>query len=358
MTKCTVPPTEQLTSEPAAAGEPPMKKQKVEGGAAVVTASANITESSTENLVAKTSGRSRKRKRSKRKIKFQNPCHEMPQFKNGDFHNLLWMYFDEKDAGKNQYPDYNTINDPELKLPGVTSFLTTCKLAGLIGKGRGKTKKKSKQQSCLAIIQKLGLVPMEKFVDTLAFTIKKSGNAQTKSKKPAKLIIEYASYLQGNFKGTLEAYLRKNNPENRIILKFELVKNDKEPGVLDFITSCSTVKGDHIGIGCHKIKKKSIQLACLECMLKMKLLTKEEHLQKHPAEIPIDKVVKENQEAGESSKLQKTPNVKEDVTVEKQDVGESAKMKPEADSMEKVTVVKQDGGPSKKLEETEVAKEA
>jgi len=356
MTKCTVPPTEQLTSEPAV-GEPPMKKQKVEGGAAVVTASANITESNTENLVAKTSGRPRKRKRSKSKTKFQNPCHEMPQFKYGDFQCLLWMYFKEKDAEKNQWPIYKTISDPELKLPGVTSFLTTCKFAGLIGKGRGQSKKKSKQQSCLAIIQKLGLVPNEKFVDTLAFTIKKTGRAQTKSKKQAKPIIEYGSYLQGNFKGTLEAYLKKNNPANRIILESKRVPNDKDPK-WDFVTSCSTVEGGHVGSGRAKIKKKSIQLACLECMLKMKLLTKEEHFQKHPAEIPIDKVANENQEAGESSKLQKTPNVKEDVTVEKQDVGESAKMKPEAGSMEKVTVIKQDGGPLKKLEKTEVAKEA
>lgn len=346
MTKFTVSSTEQLTSDQAG-GEPPMKKQKVEGGAAVATASANITASSTEDLLAKTSGRSRKRKRSKSKNKFQNPCHEMPQFKCGDFQGLLWMYYNKKDAEKKPCPAFKTINDPELKLPGVTSFVTTCKVDGLIVKGRGNTKKKSKQLSCLAIIQKLGLVPSEKLVDTMALNIKAPASAhKKKSIKPAKPIIEYSSYLQGNFKGTLEAYLRKNDPQNRIILKSEEFPNAKETV---FVTRCSTVGGDLIGTGRDKIKKKSIQLACLDYMLNMKLLTKKQHFKKHPAAVETDKTVKENQDASKSSKPQEAPAVNEDVAAEKQEVGEPEKGKPEADRKEEVAMVNQNAGDPPKM---------
>jgi len=387
MTKCTGPSTEQVTSEPAAGGEPPMKKQKVEGGAAIVTASANITESSTEKVVAKTSGKSRKRKRSKRsKNKFQNPCHEMAQYKCGDFLSILWMYCNMKKCVKKEYPVCKTINDPELKLPGVTSFFTTCKVVGIIGKGRANTKRKSKQLACLSVIQRLGLVPKEIWVDTLAFSVKKSVAVKSQ-KKPIKPVIEYSSYLQGNFKGTLEVYLRQFNPPNRIILKSDpLPPNDNNEII--FVTSCCTVKGDHIGTARHKIKKKSVQLACLQCMLSMKLITKEEHLQKHPAPIATDVVAQEDKEAGESSKLEKTPNVKEDVVVEKPDEtpnvkedvvvekpeetpnvkediivekpdgGESAKVKAETDNNDKGAEVKQDTDDSSKMpEEAEVSKE-
>jgi len=321
-----------------------MKKQKVEGGAAVATASANITASSTENLLAKTSGRSRKRKRSKSKNKFQNPCHEMPQFKSGNFQGLLWMYFNKKDGAEKPFPVFKTFNDPELKLPGVTSFVTTCKVDGLIAKGRGNTKKKSQQLSCLAIIQKLGLVPSEKSVNTMAFNITAPAAAhKKKSIKPAKPIIEYKSYLQGNFKGTLEAHLRKNDPQNRII-----VKSEESPKETVFVTRCSTVRGNLVGTGRDKIKKKSIQLACLDYMLNVKLLTTKQHFEKHPAVAATDKIVKENQDASKSSKPQEAA-AEEDLVVEKQEVGEPEKGKPEADRKEEVAMVKQNAGDPPKM---------
>jgi len=75
---------------------------------------------------------------------------------------------------------------------------------------------------------------------------------------------------------------------NSVILESEIVRNGNEE---EFVTTCATVKGTHKGCGKHKkSKKKSIQLAYLSCMLDMKLISKEEHLEQLSQASMKDKV--------------------------------------------------------------------
>jgi len=270
--------TKQPTSEQCE--EPPMKKQKVEGGGAVATASTDYTELTTED-VKKTAGRPKKRKGTRSK---KTPYHDMPQFKDQDYQSILRTFLQRKGV-VNPTPVYKTKVDKALDIPGCVFYVTTCNVDGLIGKGRGKTVKMSKKMACLHIIQEQGLVPKEKCVDTMALTLLLT--QPKKAEKPTKPIIEYKSYLQGDFKGALERYLKKNDPGNKVVLKFEIVNPGKEQ---EFVTTCTAVKGSQKGCGSHKAKKKSIQLAYLNCILDMKLISKEQHLEKHPSAVVKGKV--------------------------------------------------------------------
>jgi len=356
--------TEEPTREPCM--EPPMKKQKVVGGGAVATATSANDELSSE-YVQKTVGRPGKRKRSRSKNKFRAPCNEMPLFKAQEYMTILKIYLQKIKGMKNPFLIFETAEDPALKIPGCTFFVSTCKIGGLIGKGRGRTKKKAKQKACLHIIQKEGLVPKKAMVDTMDVTLpppEKKGAG-----KPPTPIIEYKSYLQGNFKGALDRYLKKNDLGNSVILESDIVRNGNEQ---EFVTTCATVKGIHKGCGNHKVKKKSIQLAYLSCMLDMKLISKEEHLEKLPQALMKEKVAAKSQGSSEKEEDGEQSNAlidkameTEDFVSEKQKVDEpSKKVKEEiedhqaqytsAAKEEKVMNEKQtEIGASKMEEETE-----
>lgn len=265
---------ENSTSEPCE--EPPTKKQKVEGGAAVATATADDTELSTENVM-KTGGRPKKRKRSKSKSEFKIPCNEMPHFKSKNYKCLLLNYMRKIRGVKNPKLEFKTEEDTEIKLPNCKYYVSTCSIDGLIGKGRASTMKKSRQQACLYIIQGQNLVPRKTFVDTMAVTLPPP---PPKVVKPIKPIIEYNSYLQGNYKGALEEYLAKNMLGQTVIENTECVHI--KGNEWEHQTSCSASGRKGEGCGKHKHKKKSIQLAYLNLILDMKLISKEQHLEKHP----------------------------------------------------------------------------
>lgn len=294
-----------------------MKKQKVEGGAAVPTAIADKTELTPVDG-KKTPGRPKKRKRSRSKNKFKNPCHEMPQFIGGDFQCVLNMYINKKNGVGNTKLVFKTTQDIEIKLPGYPYYVSTCNAGGLTGKGRSRTKKQSRQRACLKILQTQGLVPKKSLVDTMAVTLPKA--QPKKAKKPVKPIITYKMYLEGNFKGALEKYLKINEPTTKIIVKSETVFTRNVLG--EFATTCETVmvsKKFH-GLGQHTVKRKSIQLSYLDCMLNMELLTQEEHLEKHPPVAEKEEVVEKQDLAGKEK------------VVEKQDPCESAKVQPVPDN--------------------------
>jgi len=191
--------TEEPIREPCK--EPPMKKQKGEGGGAVATACSGNDELSTEN-VKKTVGRPKKRQRSSRsKNKLEVHCHKMPLFIAQEYMTILKKYLQLKKGMKKPFLIFETAEDPAHKTPGCTFFVSTCKIDGLIGKGRGRTKKKAQQKACLHIIQQEGLVPKKAMVDTMDDTLppapKKEGG------KPPKPVTQYKDYLQGNYKGAL-----------------------------------------------------------------------------------------------------------------------------------------------------------
>jgi len=127
----------------------------------------------------------------------------MKQFIAKDYTSLLCNYIQKVKGVANPKLVFKTVQDTAIKLPQCKYFVSTVSVDGLIGKGRAKTKKRSRQRACLYIIQGQNLVPRETFVDTMAVTLPAP---PPKVEKPIKPIIEYNSYLEGNFKGAVEEY--------------------------------------------------------------------------------------------------------------------------------------------------------
>jgi len=204
----------------------------------------------------------KKRKRSKLRV----PCHEMKQFKQKDFKGILQMYINDSNDDSNASIVFETREDDREKLDGNQMFVSVCEAGELSGEGCGVSKQKSRSMACLDIIQKLGLFPKEHHLDTMACVIPK----KSKRFKP---VLENGNYLSGNFKGLLQEYLAINEPEDKLIFNTSSQV---------FVTTCRTKTGKYQGRGEAQTKKRSVHLACLDAMINMGLLTKEEHLGKHP----------------------------------------------------------------------------
>jgi len=278
--------------------EPPMKKQKLDGGIAVATASADSTDLSTEDVKI-TKGRPKKRKRSKsKKTEFKIPCNEMPQFIAKHYSCILWNYMYKIKGIANPKLVFKTTEDTAIKLPGYKWFVSTCTVNGLSGKGRANTARRSKQKACLSIIQKEGLVPVKMKVDTMEVTL--PSPPSKKKEKPIIPITEYKSYLSGNFKGALQQYLRKNALGYKVVESHEQVRISKHED--EHRTTCTAVEGNHKAIGKHTFKKKSIKLAYLNFILNMKLISEEQHLEKYSL-LMNEQAGKKTEEAGTKNLL-------------------------------------------------------
>jgi len=250
------------------------KKQRVEGGKVDTLVEEENEQKleeewhleEQESDIEKTGTLPKKRKRSKLQI----PCHEMVQFEHRDFHGILKMYMEkrEENVSNAKFIFHTTTEDDAPKIDGSIMFLTTCEVCGESGKGRAVSKKKSKALACLDIIQKLGLVPEEHVVDTMAIPL------PTKPKR-VKTMLENGNYLSGNFKDALRDHLQRSDPDDDLIL---------ESSDQIIVTHCRTKSGKY-GRGEAPTRKKSVHLACLDIMLNMGLLTKEQHLEKHPDSI-------------------------------------------------------------------------
>jgi len=242
---------------------PPMKKQKLESKPESNKGCVkSIEHSMEEDQLNEYTASSKKRKRSKLKV----PCHEMEQFKKKDFKGILQMYLKGRNNTSNAKIVFETREDDSEKLDGNHMFITVCKAGELSGEGCGISKQKSRSMACIDIIQKLGLVPEELHVDTMA---------REPAKHPKR--VKPINYLHGDFKGSLQKYLAINDPED------ELIFNTSNQV---YVTTCRTKKGKCHGRGEARTKKKSIHLACLDAMINMGLLSKEQHLAKHP---PLEK---------------------------------------------------------------------
>jgi len=287
--------------------EPPMKKQKVDGGTAVATASADNTDISTEDVKI-TKGRPKKRKRSKsKKTEFKIPCNEMPHFKAKNYSVILLNYLRKIKGIANPKLVFKTTKDTAIKLPGYTYFVSTCTVNGFSGKGRANTMKRSKQKASLCIIQKQGLVPPKMRVDTMEVTLPSPPSKEMK--KPIIPITEYKSYLRGNFKGALWQYLRKNASGYKVNEKSEQVRISKHEDV--HITTCIGEERKYKAVGRHTFKKKSIQLAYLNFILNMKLISKEQYLEKH-LPFTTEQVGKKTEDIGKPSKNLLSVDLKEE----------------------------------------------
>jgi len=238
-------------------------KRRLEEDTAANNGCAESIEHAVEHDLDNETTVAKQRKRSRLLV----PCHDMVQFAHKDFYGILKIYIEERDDVSNPEIVFKTSQDDDgPKIDGSKMFVSICEAGGETGQGRGVSKRKSKCMACLDIIQNLGLVPEELLVDTMAV-------AESRNPKRVKPLMENGNYISGDFKEALRQHLRRSDPEDELIF---------ETSEQVFITTCRTKKGDFQGLGKATTKKKSVHLASLDVMFKMGLLTKEQHLEKHP----------------------------------------------------------------------------
>jgi len=93
-------------------------------------------------------------------------------------------------------------------------------------------------------------------------------------------VLENQCYLNGNYRGALLEHFQ----QSFIMAKLSYAtQEDLSEGARVFISTCRADGGKYEeGIGYATSKKAAIHYASLDFMLKMKLLTMEEHLERHP----------------------------------------------------------------------------
>jgi len=166
-----------------------------------------------------------------------------------------------------------------------TLFISHGKWGSTEGEGYGSTRKEAVQQAALDIIQKMGLATEE---DVEKYTKQSIATDKAKSKKkgPVPLkdlpkVTENMSYNNGNFRGALLEYLQKAGIASTPI--YTTREETTEDNTKVFITTCKDKEGKfEDGLGHASAKKPSIHFASLDFMLKMGLLTLDEHLEKFP----------------------------------------------------------------------------
>jgi len=253
--------------------EPPAKKQRTD----------EDEEPSVEKVNTILKSQSPNGKKTKSKV--MEPMVENKQFIAENYRGALLEYLQKQ--GKDSKVTFETKPRDE-KIPPV--FISTCKACDVTATGEGSTKKQAIKEAALAVIQKMQLVPPS--------WERPKGNNQEEAKvqevskkKEVKPIVENLQYLNGNFRGALQEYIVKQHPS--VILEFttELQLNSN-PGV--FIAKCKAVEGENeevkaiVGTGHAGSKKSAIQFSALEFMLKLNLLTEEQHNKVHNSKgIPI-----------------------------------------------------------------------
>jgi len=165
-----------------------------------------------------------------------------------------------------------------------TLYISRCTEQGIEGEGYGATRKDAVQQAALDIIKQMGLATEE----DIEINKKRKSTADEKlkrskptMKKGHPRIIEFKSYKSGNFRGALLEYFQKVGIAARpvYITREDMVTD----GTKVFISTCSAEEEKfEEGIGHASTKKAAIHFASLDFILKMGLLTMEDHLARHP----------------------------------------------------------------------------
>jgi len=268
----------EKTSVHTSSEERPTKKQKLESGAAVTTASGKKTGPSV--------------RKTKRRF-LDIPIHEMNAFRNRRFRVLLNAYLRGRDGEQPKLVFKSSRREDQL-------WVTTCETGKETGRGLGATKKRSMGMACLDILQKLGLIPKEKITDVMSVpkTLPSPKKKKPKKSKPVIPLVERKVYLEGNFRCALHQYLQRSNFDVKLIFEHKLVRCETRTL---HITTCKTEGLEYEGCARSMNKKRSMHLACVDYMLKMGILTKEQHFKMHPA------LAKEDQIGGgvsETAKIQ------------------------------------------------------
>jgi len=162
-----------------------------------------------------------------------------------------------------------------------TLYISRCTQRGIHGEGYGSTRKEAVQQAAIDIIQKMGLATEEDVERNNRKSAEIIEQVQRNKKVDKPRILEFKSYQSGNFRGALLEYFQKVGIPARP--SYATSEDTVDDGTKIFITTCAAGDKYESGIGHASTKKAAIHFASLDFLLKMGLLTMEEHLEKHPS---------------------------------------------------------------------------
>jgi len=163
-------------------------------------------------------------------------------------------------------------------------YTSRCIVNGIHGEGYGASRKEAVQLAALDIILKMELATEKEIEEAKHADVDDkddgSGKEDAPSLKDLPPLIDNRSYLNGNYRGALQEYFQK--AKIRAQLTFH-TRDEMSGDAKVFITTCKASTGKfEDGVGHASTKKAAVHFSSLDFMLKIGLLTMEEHLDKHP----------------------------------------------------------------------------
>lgn len=210
------------------------------------------------------------------------PFKENKQLLNGNYRGALQEHLQQQ-VGR---PVNIIFNSSKMEHGEQDSIHTSrCVVKGIHGEGYGASRKEAIQLAALDVILKMELATEQEIQEAKNGPINDeagggSGKEEAPDLKDLPPLIENPSYLNGNYRGALQEYFQKA----KIRAQLTYHTRDEMSGDANvFITTCKASSGKfEDGIGHASTKKAAVHFASLDFMLKIGLLTMEEHLEKHP----------------------------------------------------------------------------
>jgi dsRNA-specific ribonuclease len=197
------------------------------------------------------------------------PIFENEQYKRDNFRGALQEYIQK--LGR----EVNILFETTQPLP--KKFVSKCSFSGILGSGEAGNKKKAIQLAAFDLICKLGLLSeeeierqserMKKPKEIRSFSIEIPMNIIASKAIPP--IIQSEQYRKNNFRGVLQEYCQKLGGAD-VILNFATISKTQKS-----FTSMCVINGIK-GVGKASNKKDAIQLAALDLIVKLGLLSHEE----------------------------------------------------------------------------------
>jgi len=213
----------------------------------------------------------------------QKPFVENKQLLNRNYRGALQEHL-QWETGRPVNIIFNTDRIPHKKQE-ESMYTSRCVVKGIHGEGYGATRKEAVQLAALDVILKMELATRQEIEEVNSgFTGEKAegngGKEEAKEIKDLPPLVENPSYLCGNYRGALQEYFQK--AKIRAQLTYH-TRDEMSGDAKVFITTCKASGGKfEDGVGHASTKKAAVHFASLDFMLKIGLLTMEEHLEKHP----------------------------------------------------------------------------
>jgi len=211
----------------------------------------------------------------------QKPFKENRQLLNGNYRGALQEHL-QREEGR---PVNIIFNTSKMDHGGEDQIFTSrCVVRGVPGEGYGASRKEAVQLAALDVILKMELATEKEIQEAKNAPIDDrndgSGKEEPPDLKDLPPIINNQSYLNGNYRGALQEYFQK--AKIRAQLTFH-TRDEMSGDAKVFITTCKASSGKfEDGVGHASTKKAAVHFSSLDFMLKIGLLTMEEHLEKHP----------------------------------------------------------------------------